>query len=202
MHARFFIARKGSTVFSAFSEDYKQRNTARIALQAFLKDIGAESIYGTSPASYCFDFETKPDQGIWRRHVNGRQWVVRKRGANAKAMQERIDALPPAPGVQDCLRALGPCLWPNAFLVSDGRLMHRPHLRFYTMREPDPLLVLEIPWRDVDPEKRAEYDKRHDEGNAWSMDMDYLSWVPSADLEEIKEWEALKLIDERDVKEK
>jgi hypothetical protein len=201
MDHRYFIARSGSALFAAFTADHAERRRVTPILVAFMKKIKADSMYGSTPKSYAFAFKKTPDSALWKRleHVNA--YVPKARLYATKALREEIAALPAAPALNDCLRAIGFDRWGH-FLIDNMCRMWRPAVRFYSTIKGESLIIVAVPWREVDVKRIAKYQKDRAAGNGFNAEMDYLLWVPPADIEEVKEWQALELIDRLSAKDK
>lgn len=197
MRYRFFIA-PNSPLTARLHEVGTERKAAGEVLIAFMKEIGASNMYGTSPNDYRFDFERDAlaDKAIWRKTKPYRGeyfYVPRKNTPEGRAMQARIKALPVCPAMQDALRVVPelPCGFPCVIEDSTG---YRPYIKYWN--PVTETLVVSIPRADVDPQRLAEYIEQANspDRHSWSSSLDYAQWQPPEWLIEIKEWEALKLI--------
>lgn len=199
MRHRYFIA-PNSPLTDRLKEIGAERKKAGETLLAFIKEIGASQMYGSSPESYRFDFKASSDAdpAIWRKTKPYRSeyfFVPKKNTPEGKAMAARIKALPPCPPMDDALRVVPQLPVGFPCVIENGR-GYRPFIRYWN---PDTeTLVVSIPWRDVPAEELAEYVKQaeSDERHSWSASLDYAQWQPPKWLIEVKEWEALKLIDD------
>ena len=200
MRHRYFIDTCGP-LFQRMHEVVTERRAASGVLMAFAKEIGASAMYGDSPATYRFDFprdadanpdtwcKTKPRRGVY-------YYRPRRNSPSGKAMAERIKLLPACPQVDAALDVV-PNLPAGFPVVIEGGMGYSPFIRFNSLRDPA-VVVVAVPWRDVDPAelaayvKQAESKKRH----TWCASMDFAQWTPPDWLREVKEWEVERLIAE------
>lgn len=197
-YQRFFTAGKGTPLDVALRAILKQRALAAKAVQKFARANGISNVYGNSWESYRFDLKDYKnyDAQKWRKTkpVRG-QWffVPRLNTPEGKALAEQVKALPPFPSWNTALDAV-PGLHHGFPAIIEGSTGYSPYVKFYTKD----LVLIAIPWRDEDPKKLEKYRKQHGTKGQreWSATMEYLLWTPPDWLHEIKEWEALKLIDE------
>lgn len=194
---RFFIAKPVSPLHDRLLEIVELRREAAQAIKAFVNEIGATAVYGNTPDSYLFDFasESDVDRKTWSstKPIRGTYYFrPRKNTPEGKTMAARIAQLPVFPSADEALTLTGlpvgfPC-------VIEGGKGYSPFIKLHTRA----LTIVSTPWRDVDPAKLAAYveqansEKRH----SWCASLDYAQWQPPAWLTEIKEWEALKIIEE------
>lgn len=195
MDSRFFKVIDGP-VWDKFVTIIAQRKIAAVAIRKFMKAVGAVQCYGTTPSSYMFDFKDAKsvDKNLWAKTKprRGQYFFRPARTPAGKLIAEQIKSLPAAPSADDCIREAG--LY-NGFpvLIGANSIGYSPHLRFYSLD--DHLLIIQVPWKDVDAKDMAKYKRDNAKGIHMSAEMDYLQWNPPQSLVEIKEWEALKLID-------
>ena len=165
---RMFLVEANSPIHEALKAIQKQRQSSFKALKAF-KEKHEVEIYGTSPDNYVFEGKGKMDSDKWvKRKGRFTRYRPRKNTKAGKALAAEVAALPTFPNAQSAVSAI-----PNTEhcdLVFDGRYMKRPHIRFYN--EKAGVLIVGIPQYEKHP------------------------FIPPKWMKEIKEWEALKLIDE------
>lgn len=201
MRHRYFIADKGTPLVNRMKELHAARCAATKDLLAFVKDIGASEMYGSSPATYVFDFKCSgdADQKTWRKTPPRRgtyYFTPRKNTPEGKAMAARIKALPECPRMADALKTV-PELPVGFPCVISGGTGYSPFLRYYNLDKP--LAIVSIPWRDHDEAEIEKYKAENAAGTHYSASMDYAQWTPPEWLTEIKEWQALKIIDEAEL---
>lgn len=205
VYTRYFTADGNSPLFAAVSRILEVRRTAFATIKDFIAEIGATQMYGSSPATYCFDFASdgSADKTIWKQTPKRRgayYYVPRTNTPEGKAMAARIKCLPEFPALKGAIKEALPELNADIPIIvdSDGSWTS-PHVRFYSMRDPQ-IVLLQIPWREVSQEKLDTYREQismpADERSEWNCELDYLTQEIPSWLREIKEWEALRLIDE------
>jgi hypothetical protein len=196
MRHRYFLAEVGSPLMLRLHELHQQRVAAHDALKAFIEEIGASNLYGNSPAGYVFDFDNAPDKQVWRKTPTRRGqyfFTTRKNTQEGKAMAERIKALPDFPRADDALRMI-PNLGVGFPCVIEGGRGYSPFIRFADTDQG--VCVVSIPWRDFPAEELANYQAEHAAGTHYSASYVHALWTPPEWLREVKEWEALKVIED------
>jgi hypothetical protein len=200
MYHRYFKARAGSPVHKKIVELNTWREKNGKVVRAFMKKHGITQMYGTSPLNYRFDFDRASDADAQKwaktRVVRGTYYFVpRKNTTEGKELLAEMKALPPVPSLQDALQTI-PGLQVNFPCVIDGGCGYRPFIKFWTKKSS--LLIVSVPWKDVDAKKLAAYERqaKSKKRHSWDMSMDHALWQAPTWLKEIKEWEALKLIEE------
>jgi len=200
MDYRYFQVTEGP-LFDAFVKIVEQRRKAGVALRKFMKKHGISDTYGGAPAEYRFDLDdpANRDDKKWRKvkQRGGRFfWEARKNTPEGKALAAEVAALPVYPAFNDALDVV-PGLTGGMPLVIDGNAGYRAHIRFYSMRDPK-VIIVAVPWKEVDAKKLAAYKKQaaSKKRNHWCHELEFAQWTPPAWMVEMKEWEALRLIDE------
>lgn len=191
MNYRFFVVTDGP-VMDCFLTLVVQRAIAAKAIRKFMKEVGAAECYGSDPSNYLFDFKTPSavDKNLWAKTKprRGTYYFRPAKTPAGKLIAQQIKSLPAAPELNRCIEEAGLIRIPA---MVEGHHWYAPHLRFYS--KDDKTLVVQVPWRDVDPKEMAKYKK---DKNWRSMEMEYLQWTPPESFKEVKEWEALKLMEE------
>ena len=194
---RFFMCLPGSPLHDRLIALVQERREAANVIKAFADEIGASRVYGNCPKTYLFDFPSSSaaDSAVWAKTKPRRGEYFsrpRKNTQEGKAMAARIAKLPKFPSSDEALKVTGlpvgfPC-------VIDGRTGYSP---FIKLHKPE-LTIVSTPWRDVDPEELAAYveQRNSEKPNRWCASLDYAQWQPAPWMKEIKEWEALKIIQE------
>lgn len=197
---RYFTADKGSPIHVDLARIFTERRKGSKALRAFMKRYGIASVYGTTPADFRFDFNCtgKDDFNLKWSRVRGSRFIryrPRRNTAEGKALAVEIGALPPMPAIDEAINVV-PGLHSGFPLVFGGGKCYSAFIRYY--HHDTGTLVVSVPWQDVDPKELAAYVKqaKSKRRHSWSADMDFAQWTPPDWLREIKEWEALKLIDD------
>lgn len=196
MYYRFFKATASSPLVKALTELAQANRAALPVLKEFVASIGATNMYGVSPANYRFDFHPAPDPQVWAKTKPRRgtyYFVPRKNTPEGKAMRERINALPAYRQANDTLSTV-PGLDFNFPVIIQGSTGYMPHIRYYTPK----LAIVQLPWRDIDKAELEAYSAQRNspDQSEWSAMKDYLLWTPPKWLRELKEWEALKVIED------
>lgn len=198
MRHRYFIDSKGP-LFQKMLLINGEKRAAEKTLRAFVKEIGATRMYGNSPAGYVFDFATDKDADTdtWSKTkpVRGQYFFRPRRNSTAgKAMAERIKQLPDYPSDKTAI-GIVPGLSKSAPAVFEGNMAYWPFIRYFSMRDPE-VIVLSVPWQDVDPKTLAAYVKQANskKRHSWDSGLDFAQWTPPEWLREIKEWEAERLV--------
>lgn len=197
MEHRYFRVKDGP-VWNRFLALRDERIRVEKVMRKFLKLIGADNCYGRDPSNYAFSFpkamhtEIKKS-ALWTEHkqING-AYYPSKKNKNAKALRDSVAELPRLPNLNEALSEVE--LYHGFPALLEGNHGHSPWIRFYSVD--DQVLLIAVPWRNVDPKEMAKYQRERKAGKSMNATLDYLSWVPHESLHEMKEWEALKLIDE------
>lgn len=183
--ARFFIADgKKTPLHKEVARIVKARRAAYRTLKAFMDKHGMEAMYGDKPSAYLFDPKRSKewDQTKWTKVKRPRgQWFLRPRRntAEGKALTEEVKALPECPTVEDAI-GIVPGLHRRFPMIFTDSRAYCPFIKFFDLKSG--VVVIEVPsWEGktkVADHKQAQ------------------QWTPPPWLREVKEWEALKLIDE------
>lgn len=197
MEHRYFRVTDGP-VWDRFIELRNERIKAEKAVKAFLKSIGADNCYGRDPASYAFSFPPEKRDWIrttklWVAHPRiGGAYYPSKKFSGAKDLRDQVKALPRFPDLNEALEKVG--LHHGFPALIEGRHGHSPWIRFYSID--DHVIIISVPWRELPKKEMERYKRQHAAGTWSSAEHEYLLWEPAESLHEMKEWEALKLIDD------
>lgn len=181
---RFFIANgKKTPLHVEIARRVKARRAATSAIKAFMVKHDIDNMYGTKPSEYLFD----PKDG---NNYDKQKWSVVKRPRGAwyirprrntpegKALAEEVKALPECPNLEDAIGVV-PGLGRFPMIFTSNRAFY-PFIRHFNHKTG--LAVIEVPsWEGktkVADHKAAQ------------------QWTPPPWLREVKQWEALKAIDE------
>lgn len=195
MQFRYFTLDPDGPTYARIMEIEAQRKAGHAAIMAFIKKHRVSQMYGDNPLNYCFDFKTaaEADPKKWAKsnRPRGVYYFVPKRNTpEGKALRAELDELPSIPAHKE---AVSVCGLDNVWSLSEG---DRIYGSFFTYIHFDAkVAVLKVPWRETDPSDLAAYKRDKEAGIRGDTDLDHLLWEPPADLHEVKEWEALKLID-------
>ncbi len=133
-----------------------------------------------------FYFDCRVDEKIWKR-VKGYHTPKKNIRAGIE-IQKQIDELPSIAWPDNRLREAGIYLDCPVLFAEEGGAMYRTRC---TLIDGD--FYIQVPWREV---TKKELDEYAQQTNLFSLEMDHLSWQPPECLQEIKEWEFMKLVSE------
>lgn len=204
MTPRFYLAQVGSPLHAELVRIETARRAAARKLKAFSRQEGCSDLYGSEPANYLFDFKTmdQVDGAKWakvtRRLGRGRTQILFRPKLNTpegKALAQRVKALPACPGFEDAINII-PGLHCHSPRVFTGGRAYFAHIRYYS--HSSGLLIVSVPFPEVDAKTLAAYVKQAKSNKRHSLDgdMDAALWTPPDWLTELKEWQALQLIDQ------
>ena len=180
---RFFVADKGSPLHAELDRIIGVRRKGFAVLKKFMTKHGIDNMYGTNAANYLFDPKsgTDWDKTKWTKvkRPRGTWYLVPRKTTDAgKALLAEVKALPEMPTTASAINVV-PGIGERLPMVVNEGTVHFPYIRFYNMKGS---VIIELPsWKGKtkDPDKKLAQD-----------------WAPPPWLREVKEWEALKLIDE------
>jgi len=204
MKHRLFIARSDSPLHAEIARLTSDRRKAIKVLRAFMKSEGCSDMYGTSPATYQFDFKSMADvdQRKWtqvKRRTNPRGWEIlfrpKRNTPEGKELLARVKALPNCPSIESAINIV-PGLRHRSPMFFDGSYGYYAFIRHYSHRTG--LLVVSVPSPEVDAKKLSAYAKQaaSSKRTRWDDCMDAALWSPPEWLSQVKEWEALRAIEQ------
>lgn len=162
------------------------------AVLSFCNEIGAENCFSRRDGVLTgFKFAGTPDQQVWKQPDSFGNYWPRKNSAQGREMLDRIRQLPRLRNITEALKAVG-LLIEGPVLIS-GRNGHACGISGNGTLG---VYFVSVPWRDVAQEDLAKYQQEKADGTHWSIVMDHLLWKPTADMVEVKRWEAEKEIEE------
>lgn len=185
---RFFIAKgKATPLHKEIARIVAARRAAYRTLKTFMDKHGLEAMYGDRPAAYMFDPKYVKGVGYdydkqkWSKVKRPRgQWFLhaRRNTSEGKALAEEIKQLPAFPAIEDAITVV-PGLGRSPMIFTSNRAFY-PFIRYFNHKTG--LVVIEVPsWEGktkvADPKAAQQ-------------------WTPPSWLREVKQWEALKAIDE------
>lgn len=185
IYRRYFRVTTGPLMDAIFrhKEIEKQANEK---YKAILKEIGAkEEYYVRNGRLDAIIFESKPDERLYKRAGNG--WYPKKNIAFSRDLHKRLSSVKTS-DISDCLDVIG--LSGTQTLVGGGRC-YFPTITLIPW-ETGKVALVTVPWYDEDPEEIAKY---LDYGTRFCSNLESLLWKPTAEMQEIKEWEAKKEIE-------
>lgn len=194
---RYFKTSFSSPLGVMLSAILKEERAARAAIHPLQKEYGFSKAYGSGVDAMRFDFDRADsvDPKVWAktRPMRGTYYFVpNKRTAEGKALREKLKAVPEFRSLHACLEAVK-LHWRFPCLIDEDSYGHRPVLR-YLNKDKDVIIIL-VPWRDVPKKEMDQYKRDNKKGIYMSAELDYLQWEAPDFLTEIKEWEALKIIE-------
>lgn len=191
IYRRYFEVAEDSPI----GETMKQINLSRSAywgeLEKLKEELGAESVHFYTEsgefAGFMFD-ESKRDNSLWCKPTKDNLVRPRLGSKSGKAIAKRIRALPQPVSLEEIYQASG--LGHGKILMFSGMTMHNASVGF----RPNPFtLIVSVPWKDIDPSELEAY--RKDE-TVTKSEMEHLLWEAPGGWEEIKEWQATKVLEE------
>jgi hypothetical protein len=195
---RYFVDR-GGPFAQRVASVLEQRRAARDSLVAFMKEVGASQIYGEKPP-YLIDAEhpNALDQETWAKTKPRRgefYFRPRKNTEAGRAMSERMKALPECPAIGNAVEAVpGLHKFMFAAVREDGRCFD-PSVFYFDAAQS--CAVIKVPWRDYPEAELRAYESDRKAGKRFSGELDFALWKAPEWLQEIKEWEAMKLREEQ-----
>ncbi len=188
VYRRFFKVTSGDMI-SKIKEIKEVNKAAMKKYKLFLKKIGAkEQFYIRDERMVGILFDGEPDRHLFKKVHNG--WWPKKNTKKGKEMNKELEAIKTIPE-NSCLRLVGLSESPSIFLA--GKCY------FATMvaiPSDPPVILLNIPWYDENPEKIKKYIEDKKKGVHHNCNMDAILWKPPPEMAEIKEWEYMKNIDD------
>lgn len=191
MNHRFFRAAPGTPAFNRFQEVADIRQKASVRIKEFGDRIGARQVFGTSPKNYHFSFDTPPDRNVWRKVRN--HYTPRKNTPGGRELVQEINTLPSCPSWDDVFQEIPGIENRFPYVIVDS-MGYTPFIRYGSLKHG--LLIISVPWVEYPPEKLEAYKAERAVGDHFDTGLEHALWTPPEWLTEIKEWEALKLIDE------
>lgn len=171
-------------------EDDNDRN--RISVTAFATEIGAKNVFSYKDGTISgFEFETTPDQTVWKQPNSFGHYMPRKNTAGGKDMVKRIQELPRLLDTSAALQVIG--LY-NNFPVMFGN--GKGYVSTLTGMASLGVIFVSTPWKDIDPDVLANYKRDNAAGICSSAELEHLRWSPAPEMKEIKRWEVEKEIEE------
>ena len=190
IYSRYFRITSGPLLEAAkqLEEDNKARRTEMLA---FCKEVGAASIYALRTGGFGgVSFAGVPDTSLWKKNRrDGLYWPSRAR--TAAALRERVANLPPVRPFSILLPLIQ--LHPHFPVFIEDR---HGHISTIGGSAALGLLIVQVPWRDVDPAELEQYRQDKAKCTHNSMTLDHLLWTPTPEMVEIKKWEAERDLDE------
>lgn len=156
-----------------------------------LEEIGAKpEYYHRDGKLVSFEFEETPDKDKYKKMCRN-TWYPKRNNKWGKDLHARIKDVRIEP-VSNALEAVGIS---KDFQIFDSSTFNL-YIPALLVSPYEPLVaIVSVPWYDEDPEKMVNYISDRIKGGPLNQNLESLSWVPTKDMEEIKEWEAKKEID-------
>jgi hypothetical protein len=135
-----------------------------------------------------FKFKQTPCEKTFRFIKKTGLWLPRKNTPEGKAVWSDIEQVPLPDPVCSAIKLAG--LSPNFPALFDGGRMYSPVL--WGFGKPVSVWFVSVPWKDVDPDRMAAYQKERAVGGSFSNDLEHLSWQAPIEWVEVKEWQVSK----------
>jgi hypothetical protein len=186
IYRRYFKITTGP-VIDVVEQAHGINKQAQTKYHDILLSIGAELTYYVQRGKLVgIIFKDTPDSGKYKELQNGGWWPKQntKEGKQLQRIFREVETKDPNDALKEvglsndpCMFGCGRCYFPTLTCIPE-----------------DPLVIyITIPWKDVDPEELKAY---KEDTNWRDCSLDFLSWEPSPDMVEVKEWEMQKHIDE------
>lgn len=158
----------------------------------FSAEIGAKNMFSYRDGTISgFEFDKTPDQAIWKQPNSFGHYLPRKNTVGGKEMLKRIQEMPRIISISDALKTVG--LYDSFPVMFDARTGHISTLTGTTKLG---VMFVSTPWRDINPEELAQYQRDNAAGIHISAELEHLCWTPTPEMQEIKRWEMEKEIEE------
>lgn len=188
VYRRYFKVSKGPLI-DRISEIKKINEQAHSECMQIIKEVGADSSYfGTRGKIVAFSFSETPCTKTFKKHSCG-GWTPKHSTKLGKAIVSKLGAIKSI-DEDDALEEVGLHRGPRIF---NG---FTAHIASLVVIPSEPLVAfVQCPWFDADPEKLAAYKKNKEAGIEYYADFEAIGWVPTDDMDEVKEWEMMRDID-------
>lgn len=174
LYRRYFRVTEGPLI-AAVKEIETFNKAGRAEYEKILIEIGAKlNYYHQGEKLKCFLFDKEPDTKIFKRVQPG--WYPKKTSKVAKAFALRFEAVK-IKNPQDAMEVIG--LSTNDMMIRDMKIASPQTI---TIPGDTFTVYVVVPWYDDDPEKKTTEK--------------LLLWKPAPELNEVKEWEVRKHIEE------
>lgn len=187
IYRRYFKVTSGPIV-EAVGQVEAGREKARAAIKELEAELNVGDMMFYNDGRFAgFDLNDDAETKMFKRTEHG-YYLPKLNYKKGKEIDAKIKALPRLSNQNEALAAVGLA---GSYLVCMNRgMMYKPQL---AGRPQLGVWVVSVPWRDVSEKELDEYRNRN---NGFNSNMDHLLWEPHESMKEIKEWEALKIIDE------
>ena len=188
IYRRFFKITDGP-VIDHINEAAKVNDDAHEQYKIILDEVGAKhTYYHRGRKMTAMMFESEPDRNLFKK--SGQGWWPKKNSKTGKDLNERLDAIV-TKDPNEALKLIGldnnpcvfsgsKCYWPTLIVIPEAK----------------PVVYVTLPWFDADPKEVEQYRQDRDTGICVSRNLDHILWAPSKDMEEIKNWQMDRHLDE------
>lgn len=198
IYRRYFNVPENSPVGERMKEINRSRKQYFTALEELQEEYLADSVhcYNKTGKFAGFKFqESKRDNTLFCKPKKEGLVTPRLGSKGGKEIAKRIAELPQPEALSEIFTSSG--LGHGEMLMFSGMRMYNASLGF--VEEPFTLIV-SVPWKDVDPSDLEEYRRAKASGGRSERDLSHLLWEVPEGWEEVKEWQANKLLEEAQAK--
>lgn len=187
---RYFRVTEGPLI-AAIIEANTVNRAARKLYADILQDIGAQETYlQRDNKLVAVIFDSKPNPNRYKRVDQG--WYPKRNSTEGRDLHRQFELVKTA-NVQECLATVGLTTSPTIHDPSKGVC----YFAALMVIPSDPVVAyVRVPWYDEDPEVVEQYKADKAAGIRSCMSLDAITWDPTGDMLEVKEWEMSKAIDE------
>lgn len=187
IYGRYFKVTDGP-IADAAKKIEQQRDEARAAIKELENELVIGDMMFYDDGRFAgFDLNDDDEIKMFKRTDWG-YYLPKLNYKKGKEIDAKIKALPRSASPDEALDAVG--LYRSYLVCMNRGVMYQAHL---VGRLSLGVWVVSVPWRDVPKKELDDYRNRK---NGLDSDMEHLLWEPHESMTEIKEWEALKIIDE------
>lgn len=163
-------------------------------MREFMNGIGAKAYYYTKSGRIAgFEFESMPDQNLWKKTRHG-HWMPKLNSNAAKAMATRVGDINQRPVLGDVLHLVG-LIEGVPVMINESVGMGYASSAFGSVKRG--VMFVSTPWTDrYSPEEISKYRADKAAGIHRSMELDHMLWQPTEHMHEVKRWEVEKEIEE------
>lgn len=188
VYRRYFRVKTGPLV-EAVIEGNNVNSVARESYRSIVEEVGAElGYYQRGQKLVSMIFKGTPDKKRFKQCDGG--WYPKKNCKAGKELAARLEAIETR-DLQECLEVVGLSRLPSIF--SGGRCYHAT---LTVIPEKPPIIYVNVPWYDADPDALKLYEKERSNGKHFDSSLDAVLWNPAPEMAEVKGWEVDRHIDE------
>lgn len=197
VYRRFFKVTDGPFV-DAMNEIRAQNEENYQQAQSLCEKHGGKSVIYWNRggiAAFVFDEDPGRDWKLIRRkalaEIEGVKVLPKKSCKKGKEVSKELDAIPKHRDLSEALAAIGlPNNYPLIFMCREGKALSA----YYCGSHSEKIYFISVPWKEVSNEELEAYKK---DSNSYDSELKFLTeWNPHESMEEVKEWEVDKYMDE------